>query len=145
MNQLRVFTRTTKGEEEIRARTYGLSLESRRILICVDGKSNSSKILEKSLGITDVEQSLKSLASQGYIALNEAETITNIKNELIVIARQVLGAEAEKIEDKIKNSPTTRESLEATVRNCQKIVRLAIDQKKAEALRQKCTEILSQL
>jgi hypothetical protein len=145
MNQIRIFTRTEKGEEEIRSRTYGLSLDARRILICVDGKSSIPKILEKSLGLANVEQSLESLASQGYVQIDETETITNIKNELIIIARQVLGADAEKIVGKIKNSLSTRESLQATVHNCQKIVRLAIDQKKAEELRNKCSEILSQL
>ena len=143
--QIRVYERTAKGDEEIRARTYGLALDSRRILICVDGKSTISKITEKSLGAVNIAQSLEGLQSQGYIKINETETITNIKNELIAIARQVLGSDAEKIVAKIKETPATREGIEAAVHSCQKIVRLTIDQKKAEELKRMCLEILSQL
>jgi hypothetical protein len=145
MNQIRVYARTAKGEEELRARAYGLSLDSRRILICVDGKSTVSKITEKSLGLTNIAQSLEGLESQGYIQINESETIENLKNELIAIARQVLGADAEKIVGKIKDTPATREGIQAAVHNCQKIVRLTIDQKKAEELKRMCLDILSQL
>jgi hypothetical protein len=145
MNQVRVYARTAKGEEEIRARVYGLPLDSRRILICVDGKSSISKIKEKSLGLTNVAPSLESLASQGFIQIDEAETITNIKNELIAIARQVLGGDAEKIVSKINATAATREGIEAAVHSCQKIVRLMIDQTKAEELKSKCLAILAQL
>jgi hypothetical protein len=145
MNQIRVYAKTAKGEEEIRARAYGLSLDSRRILICVDGKSTVSKIAGKSLGLTNIEQSLELLASQEYIQINEKETIVNVKNELIAIARQVLGEAAEKIVGKIKDTPATREGIEAAVHSCQKIVRLTIDQKKAEEMKRMCLDILSQL
>jgi hypothetical protein len=145
MNHLRVYSRTTKGEEEISARAYGLSLDARRILICVDGKSSVSKIVEKTPGLSNIAQSLEGFAAQGYIRINETETIANIKNELVAIARQVLGNDAEKIVAKIKETPATREGIEATVHSCQKIVRLSIDQKKAEELKNMCLAILSQL
>jgi hypothetical protein len=145
MDQIRVFMRTAKGEEEMRSRTYGLSLEARRVLICIDGKSSISKIREKSLGLVNVEQLLASLASQGYIQVDETETIVNTKNELIAIAQQVLGVDAEKIIGKIRDTPATREGIEAAVHSCQKIVRLLIDQKKAEELKRMSLDILSRL
>jgi DNA-binding PadR family transcriptional regulator len=145
MDPKRVYQKTDKGEEELRTRKYGIPQHLRQVLIFVDGRSNIAKILEKAAGFPNVGQSLDELTQQGFIRLDETVTITGIKSELIETAKQTLGADAEKIIAKIKDAPETKEGLQATMSSCKKLVRLVIDEKKAEELIQKCSEIMSRL
>lgn len=143
MNQLTVYKKSEKGEEEIRTRKDGLSRDLRNVLICVDGKSSIAKILEAGLGVMDVPQCLEALAATGHITVDENATLETIKSELIAAARRILGPDAEKITGKIKDARQTRENLDAAVQSCKKLVRLVIDEKKADALMSKCSEILA--
>lgn len=145
MDPKRVYQKTDKGEEELRIRKYGIPQHLRQVLIFVDGRSNIAKILEKAAGFPNVGRSLEELAQQGFIRLDETVTIGGIKSELIETAKQILGADAEKIISKIKDAPETKEGLQATISSCKKFVKLVIDEQKAEELIQKCSEIMSRL
>ncbi len=136
-----VYQKTDKGEEEIRSRTHGLSVGLRRILILVDGTSTVQKILDKGAGLQDIVPSLAELEKEGFIQAREAD-IASIKDELINVARQTLGDDAEKIVRKLKEAPDTRDGLEAAISNCKKFVKLVIDEAKADELSQKCAKIL---
>jgi ribosome-binding ATPase YchF (GTP1/OBG family) len=143
MNQLTVYKKSVKGEEEISTRNDGLSRDLRSTLICVDGKSSVAKIIDASQGLMNVPQCLEELVEKGHVVVDEKATIETMKSELIVAAHQILGADAEKITGKIRCTHETRESLDAAVHSCKKLVRLVIDEKKAEALMSKCSEILT--
>lgn len=145
MDPKKIYQKTAKGEEELRTRKYNIPQNLRQVLIFVDGKSNITKILEKAAGFPNVGQSLEELAMQGFIQLDETVTFAGIKDELIATARQTLGADAEKVIAKIKDAPETKEGLQTTMDNCKKYVKLVIDEKKAEELIQKCSEIMSRL
>jgi hypothetical protein len=145
MDLKRIYQKTDKGEEELRTRKYNLPQTLRQILIVVDGKSSIAKILEKAAGFPNVGQSLEELAAQGFIQPDETITFSGIKDELISIARQTLGADAEKVIAKIKDAPNSKEGLEATMNSCKKYVKLVIDESKAEELIRKCSEIMSRL
>jgi len=145
MDPKKVYQKTAKGEEELLTRKYGLPQNLRQVLIFVDGKSNITRVLEKAARFPNVGQALEELAQRGFIQLDETVTFAGIKDELIATARQTLGADAEKVITKIKDAPETKEGLQTTMDNCRKFVKLVIDEKKAEELIRKCSEIMLRL
>ena len=138
-----VYKKTVKGDEEIRTRASGLSANLRRVLILVDGSSTVQKTVEKGAGLPDILQCLNELEKQGYISPIEGDPVARMKAELIAAARKTLGDNAEKVVHKIEESPDTREGLETTLVNCKKLVKLVIDEKKADELVKKCSEIMA--
>jgi len=138
-----IYKKTAKGDEEISARTFGLSANLRRVLILVDGSATAQKIVEKGEGLTDVLQSLKELEKQGYISPIEGNLIARLKEELIAMARRILGEDAENVVRKLKEAPDTREGIEATISSCKKFVKLVIDEKKADELMNQCADIVA--
>jgi hypothetical protein len=145
MNPKRIYKKTAKGLEEINSRKFGLSQNLRHVLIFVDGIADVAKILEKGSGIANIEQHLEELAGQGFIQSDDHTTISAIKEELIEVAKQTLGPDADKIITKLKDAHETKEGLEETVGSCKRLVRLVIDEKKAEELMSKCSAILARL
>jgi len=146
MNPNTVYKKTEKGTEEINTRKYGLSQELRRVLIFIDGKSTVSKILVKAVGFANIEKHLEELARQGFVHAEEAGvSVATIKAELIATAQQILGPDAERIVGKLKKAHESKEALEDTVSNCKRLVRLVIDEKKADELVRRSTEILGKL
>ncbi len=62
-----IFEKTTKGLEEIKNKTYGLSMIERRVLIFIDGKRTFDDL--KSLPrVTDLDGIISLLQTDGYIA-----------------------------------------------------------------------------
>jgi hypothetical protein len=145
MDPKTILKKTDKGEEEIRTRKYGISQPLRQILIFVDGKAMASKIIEKAAGLPDVSRSLDELTRQGFIRADETVTAAMVKQDLIAMARDMLGADAEKVVSKITDAPETKEGLEAVTAACKKLVRITIDEKKAEELMSRCSAIMSRL
>lgn len=145
MNPKRIFKKTAKGQEEMASRKYGLSQNLRHVLIFVDGVADVAKILEKGSGFPNIEQHLEELASQGFIQSDDLTSISVIKEELIAAAKETLGPDAEKIVAKLKDAHETKDGLEETVSSCKRLVRLVIDEKKAEELMSRCSAILARL
>jgi len=145
MNPNTVYKKSDKGEDEIRTRNSGMSQNLRQVLIFVDGETAVSKILEKTAGLPHVGRSLEELERQGFIEANRTATVAAVKHELIAMARQTLGADAEKVVAKITDAQETKQGLEAAIASCKKLVRLTIDEKKAEELINKCSELLGRL
>ncbi len=67
MADLRIFGKTPKGAAEISARSGGLSLAQRRLLILVDGLRDVGQLT--AFVPSDLDESLGSLEAAGYIAL----------------------------------------------------------------------------
>jgi len=67
MADLRVFGKTPRGLGELRARSGGLSLAQRRLLILVDGVRDAEQLA--AIVPADFEDSLRVLEDGGYIAL----------------------------------------------------------------------------
>lgn len=142
MDPRNIYKKTGKGDEEIRTRAFGLPSGLRRVLILVDGSSTVQEIVEKGTGLQDIPQFLGELEKQGYICPLEVYPTARIKEELIAAATRTLGNNAETVVRKIKEAPDTREGLEAAVAGCKKLVKLVIDEKKADDLAKECAEIL---
>jgi len=143
----KVWKKTEKGEEELRSRIYGLAPNLRRVLILVDGVSDDRKILQKGAYLADdVRESLRQLVQQDYI---EGEvkrlTINDAKTELIRIAQETLGAEAKKVKEMIAQAPDNKDGLLATLNRCEKLAKMAIDEKKANTLHEKCFAVLAEI
>lgn len=142
----KVWKKTAKGEEEIRSRTNGLALNLRQVLILIDGVSDEAKILQKGLSLpTDIRLCLQKLDQQEYIQVESVLTIADVKNELIRIAEELLGADAEKVIDKIKDAPDDKEGLVSALSRCKKIVKMTINEEKADALIRKCAAVLDEI
>ncbi|GAB4300602.1 MAG: hypothetical protein Kow0096_20810 [Thiohalomonadaceae bacterium] len=156
MDRNAIVAKTHKGEEEIQSRKYGLDRNLRYVLILVDGKSSIQQLVdEKGAALPDVMGSLRLLAEQGFISIGgvmEAtddnctvaadQDIPSLKAALIAIARDVLGADADKIVSKLEAAPDSPEGLQEVVNNCKKMVRLLIDEQKADALMARCSTVL---
>ena len=140
-----VFDKTDKGDEEIKTRKYGLPLSSRRVLILIDGRSTVARVIDKGEGLPDIIETLAVLEKEGFIARSSSVSQNNVKAELISAAKKTLGADAEKVVKKIEKSPDSKEALISTIEDCQKLVKLIIDEKKAEELRRKCSAIVAKM
>lgn len=151
MNPSAVVRKTAKGEEEIQKRVHGLERNLRYVLILVDGSSSVERIVAKGEGMHDVEGSLLRLASEGYVDIEGlsvrrgGEDVVRAKAHLIAIARELLGDEAGKIISKIEAAPESRDGLLEAVQQCKKVVRLIIDERKADALMVRCGAVLDAL
>jgi hypothetical protein len=138
-----IYTKTAKGQDEIDTRGQGLSQGLRRVLIMVDGRSSAEELAAKML--QDVSAALQELAAGGYIATGAGAAATGgdasvgeLKQELIGIAKDILGKHADRVVQKIQSSPDDMEGMKAAVDDCQKFVRLFIDEAQAEVLFTKC-------
>lgn len=162
MERHAIVAKTQKGEEEIQRRAHGLDRTLRYVLILVDGRSTVQQLLEeKGLALPDVEGSLRKLQEAGFITIGGVGGVAAagtaaepgcvvpahkdpaaLKAELIAIAKEVLGADAAKIVSKLEAAPNTPDGLQETVNSCKKMVKLLIDEKKAEALMARCSSVL---
>lgn len=155
MNPASIVSKTRKGDEEIRNRTHGLGRNLRTLLILIDGKSTVEEILaEKAIGLDGADAGLDELAEGGFIAFDGeavAETaggggdIAEVKAELIAIANELLGPDGEKIISKLEAAPESKEGLLEAVSGCKKLVKLIIDENKAEQLMQRCSVVIQRL
>lgn len=142
MDSKTVFAKTEKGKEEIATRKHGLALSLRRVLILVNGESNIKKIMEKGEGLPDIATSIDALVKEGYIHTSSSNAGRDIKDDLIDIARKILGNDAGKVIKKIEKSPVTAEGLRVTIDECKKLVKFVIDEKKAEELSKRCLDVI---
>ena len=136
-----VFAKTAKGAEEIQDRKYGIPLKLRHLLIIVDGKSNVEELLKKGAGLPDITEKLAKLEREEFIA-SQKPGIAEIKVKLIAIAQETLGTDANIIVKKIKAAPSTREGLQSAIDSCTKLVKLTIDEKKADELVENCRQVI---
>lgn len=142
-----VFTRTAKGEEEFQHRTYRLNPLLRRVLIMIDGQSPVSRLIERGTGLSDVPTALQILAAEGFISTTEEATRSGValsdpKAEIIALARSLLGDQSGKVVKKIEEAGNSPEALSQAADACRKLIKLFIDENKAEEFVRRAKEIL---
>jgi len=151
-----ILTKTAKGEEAISQRSHDLDRNLRYVLILVDGKSNLAEIRSKGSGLPDLDGSLQQLAEQGFIngggesaapaaPASGVSDYAIVKEQLIGAAQELLGADADKVVKKLKAAPESREGILEVAGSCKKMVKLLIDEEKAEQLMDRCSRILDSL
>lgn len=147
MDSRLVFVRTSKGEEEFLHRTHRLAQALRMVLIMIDGKSPVSRLVEKGSALTDVPTALNLLAAEGFISTAEEAGrrgmgVGDPKAEMIALARTLLGGRSEKVVKKIQEAGTSPEALGQAADACRKLIKLFIDDAKADEFARRSKEIL---
>lgn len=142
-----IFVRTEKGEEELKSRAHGLVHGLRFILILVDGKSPVGKILEKGAGLPNITEALEQLAREGFIRTTEevqrgGVQVKDPKRELILLAQTLLGKQGAGVVKKLQECNDNPEDLARTAEQCKKLIKLMIDDTKADEFVRRSKEIL---
>ncbi len=145
MHNADILQKTQKGETEIATRGAHLSSGLRVALILVDGHSSITDLLQKGGGLPQLEDSLRQLINEGYVgpANGGGTDYELIKQQLVALAQEVLGADASKVVKKLQEAPATHDALLEVAANCKKMVQLFIDEKKADELMSRCSHLLS--
>lgn len=142
-----VFVKTEKGQQEIATRQFHLKHSLRYVLILIDGKSSVEKIIEKGAGLCDINEALAYLSQEGFIQPIEETTYgtsseAGTKAEVIAMAHSLLGAHSANVVKKLQQSPDTPEDLIEAAENCKKLIKLVIDEAKAEEFVRRAREII---
>ena len=145
-------------------RSYHLPSSLRPVLIMVDGKTNLNNLLRAGDGIPDFFESLMTLCDQGYIAPggnpgptsnSQGESRHDSKpglntsldahsrDKLIRLASILLGAQAKGVIKKIEDSANNKDALTVSVNGCFKLIKFAIDEKKADEFLHAAKDILA--
>lgn len=158
-----VLAKTSKGTREIAERLFGLDLRLRRVLILVDGKANLGELLRRAAGIPDFLETLKALVERGFVApVDEGAESADREatgplapdaappagartpqEQVIELARQLLGEHAERVVARIESGGAGAAELGMSIDACYKLIRLTIDEKKAEDFLRRARRILS--
>lgn len=146
--------KTDKGREEIDTRRHGLSLALRRVLIVVDGRTSIGQLLDRA-PFGDVARALEELERQGFIAVGGEAAVRSglppsaqpagrsTRAELVALAQALLGANAGRVVKRLEEAEDSTESLAQAVQACHKLIRLVIDEAKAEQFLQRANELIS--
>ena len=142
-----IFVRTEKGEAELTSRAHGLVHGSRFVLILVDGKSAVSRILDKGAGLPDISGTLEELARSGFIRTTEevhraGAQLQDPKREMILLAEKLLGKQGARVVKKIQETNDNPHDLAHTAEQCKKLIKLLIDDKKADEFVRRSNELL---
>lgn len=143
MDPQAVFYKTKKGRAEIDRRGRELSARQRRLLIMVDG-TRPLQILAEQCGNPDgFEDDLRSLWNGGFIEANGVDSGAaaedpgpngGLKTALVRRAYDMLGDPGQGAVKKLRQAADEPEALRKALTDARKLVRLTIDEAKAEAL-----------
>jgi hypothetical protein len=148
MNPDTVYVKTEKGKERFEARDIPLTL--RHALILVDGRSTLQELMKKGEGLEHLADSFEMLEEMGLMApvgsaaampaaapsspaMQPASIGANVKRQLVALSISILGDKAEKVIRKIDETVDSNTALMHTIDTCGKVIKLTIDEKKAEA------------
>ncbi len=162
MNPAAVYAKTEKGKEEIATRKHGLPQPLRFALILVDGRSTLAQLLDRGAGLPNLGDSLQMLLDMGFIegergpsprVATSAPAVAapggwhpaaaSARRELIDLAHGLLRDQAGKVVRKLEDCDDSAAALGAALDACYKLIRLAIDERRAEQFLSAGKEILS--
>ena len=143
MNPETVYVKTDKGKERFEARDIPIPL--RHALILVDGRSTLDELMRKGAGLENLADSFEMLEEMGLMAPVGSVAATpaaanqpasgggNTKRQLMALAISILGDKADKVTRKLEETVDSPAALMNAVDSCGKVIRLTIDEKKAQA------------
>ena len=155
-----ILAKTRKGQDELTQRSGALSQKQRSMLILVDGKTPSSTLISRCAFFSNCSDQLNWLLEQGYVepcsAAAKASRATSdsqlpmaaagaasAREALIGLAQTLLGNHADTVVRRLQESPDNPDALRAALERCHKLIRLSIDEKKAEHFLQQGTALLA--
>jgi hypothetical protein len=152
------YAKSTKGRDEVAKSGGSLSLALRSVLIVIDGKTAMRDLLVRYASIPTFERDVTVLLSEGYIGAvddeakpdkkhreppSDSEADGGPKEELIAIAVRLLAEHARSVVARLEKSGDRPEELLASLEGCCKLIKLTIDEKKAERFRELGQRILA--
>ena len=146
MDTTLILVKTSKGVEEIKSRSHGLSQTLRALLIMADGATSLSNLLSRNAQMPKAEESIAWLVREGFVetvpgskrpaaASSSAGPITGQltpKQMLVAMTRELLGPDASKVIQRLDEAPDSSVELAAAIERCHKFIKLTIDEKKAD-------------
>lgn len=147
------YGKTDNGREEIATRRDGLPQHQRAVLILLDGKTPLRDLLNRCKSIPNLSEDIRALLERGYIvdrrnataSVGSARTESAVQNELIEVSRNLLGEHAATVIARLEKAGKSKQELAETVESCCKLVKLTIDENKAEMLRERARPLLDQI
>lgn len=149
-----VFVKTARGLEELEHRALGLGVTTRRLLIQIDGRRSVAQLIHDNAKWMDVSAALDELRTHGLIAepgQEESQAVApaattggSLRDALVEMTAAVLGEKhAGRIATKLESvPPDDAESMKEVVEDCVRLIRLTIDEDKAEDFRRQAAVIL---
>lgn len=148
--------KTARGIEELEHRALGLSITTRRLLIQIDGRRTVAQLIHDNARSMDVSTALDELRAHGLIAEpgqegTQAATPAakpqgggSTREALIAMSAAVLGDKhSQRIATKLESIDSDdAEYLGEVVDSCVRLIRLTIDEAKAEDFRRQAEVIL---
>ncbi|HEX5629332.1 MAG TPA: hypothetical protein VFX72_07150 [Usitatibacteraceae bacterium] len=148
-----VLARTPQGAEALARQDHDLPRALRHALILVDGRSTVEKLEHRGSMIPDFPAALRELLARGLVVPvghggpptgpGGAANGRNLVNSLVATAQTILGDKAGKVVKKIEEAGHTREELLAAVEGCYKLIRLTIDEARAEEFRAAAKDVIA--
>lgn len=160
MDSTLILVKTSKGIEEIKNRSFGLSQNLRALLIMADGATSLSSLLGRTGQPQQAEEGIAWLVREGFIesvpgkrpaapaaAPANAPDSGQIspKQMLIAMSRELLGPDAPKVIQRLQDAPESPAELGAAIERCHKFIKLTIDEKKAEQFMRAGQALLAEL
>ncbi|MDD2700131.1 MAG: hypothetical protein PHH36_02730 [Sideroxydans sp.] len=158
MDSAAVLVKTDKGTEELARRSDAVPQKLRAILIMVDGKTSRGDLLDRYAGLPEFNEQLVWLLDNGYVevvgssagvtahaAADHAafKPASTGRAGLIELARHLLGAHGSKVIERLQDTEDVKEALTQTLERCCKLIRLSIDESKAEQFRTQGLRLLA--
>lgn len=145
-----VLAKTCKGAEELAQRSGTVPQKLRAILILVDGKTQWGELLNRYSGLPEFNEHLVWLVNNGFVEAvgKPVDTKTQAttghvtfsssatgRAGLIELARHLLGAHGNNVTQRLQETEDEHDALAQTLERCYKLIRLSIDENKAEQFR----------
>ena len=155
MDPQAVFAKTALGVQALSHRDHELSRTLRHALILVDGHSTVAELEVKGAIIPEFLGALRDLVAKGLITRQgpgaTAEAVPSpagpvgmpLLHSLVDLAESILGEKSVKIVKKLVDAAASRDELSAAVDGCYKLIRLTIDESKAEEFRKAAKEAIA--
>jgi hypothetical protein len=161
MDTSRILVKTSKGVEEMKQRSFGLSQTIRALLIMADGATSLANLLLKTSQIPKAEENFNWLIKEGFVAsvlpgqradsasgsvpaAVSGSTIVG-KQALIAMTRELLGGDAAKVIQRLEDVQDARPDLLAAVDRCHKFIKLTIDEDKAHSFLKASHALLAEM
>jgi hypothetical protein len=129
-----VLAKTAKGLQEIERHGGSLGLAVRRVLILVDGKRTCSELCGVLGASLDAPRALDLLLDEGFVAPVQAAVPSSPRSALVSMVKSSLGAHASRVLPMFERSEDDPEALMAVLVSATKVVKLTIDERKADNL-----------
>lgn len=162
MDSETIFVKTAQGIEELERRTLGVGATLRRLLILINGQRTVAELVHENAGSIDVSSTLEQLRTRGLIVESGQEATAtsghapaaladvstqdvSVRNALIDMARSVLGEQhVERFASKLEGiaNENDADELNAVIDKCVRLIRLTIDEDKAEDFRRQAEVIM---